>query len=134
MSYTCPKCGSVSQSTQDEINKYCGHCHVFEPDAEVATLRQIMLIPVKHEGMPSHVRRAARAAITVRHTMMACPLCKQDCWIGPVQRVVLEAGFGDAACSICMVAMAETDDAMRRALYSPVAVNPGIEQERRRLL
>jgi hypothetical protein len=35
MSYTCPACGSTSQSADDERNRYCGRCHRFEDDLQL---------------------------------------------------------------------------------------------------
>jgi ribosomal protein S27AE len=32
--YTCPKCGRASHHPEDLRNRYCGHCHEFERQAE----------------------------------------------------------------------------------------------------
>lgn len=32
MSFTCPICNMTSYNKNDEINRYCGNCHVFIDD------------------------------------------------------------------------------------------------------
>ena len=38
----CPKCGMVSRNTNDVTHRYCGNCHAFHDDLEIAKQRIAM--------------------------------------------------------------------------------------------
>jgi hypothetical protein len=33
-SFTCPRCGRTSHHPMDALNRYCGACHVFDPEPD----------------------------------------------------------------------------------------------------
>ncbi len=63
MPYTCPHCLWTSNNPNDKINKYCGHCHVFNEDEfEPTSFQRVLIRGLLHPQDPYQGMRAAVAS------------------------------------------------------------------------
>jgi hypothetical protein len=73
-------------------------------------------------------RPDVRSPVTIEHTLVPCPSCGTDGWIGPKQRVAAVLGAGTVLCVLCMV----KDPELMGAAWEYRSLNPGIEDVPRR--
>lgn len=67
--------------------------------------------------------------VTTEHSLIQCPRCDRDCWIGPKQRVMATLGGGEALCVFCIF----SDPGLKeQATWPIVAINPRIDEVPRR--
>lgn len=63
-----------------------------------------------------------QSPISIEHSLINCPRCEQQGWIGPKQRLLAEAGGGDVICLPCIAADPGAP------MLEVVALNPDIRR------
>ena len=85
----------------------------------------LMVIPVEATHDPEMAK--FRSPISIEHTLIQCPRCNRDCWIGPKQKLMHALAGHDILCMNCVVA----DPTIN--LNAVVTANLGIEDVPRRV-
>lgn len=85
----------------------------------------IMVIPAEATKMPELAD--FRSPISIEHTLITCPRCRRDSWIGPKQKLMHVLNGQEILCMICVV----EDRTIN--MHGVVAANMGIEDVPRRV-
>jgi hypothetical protein len=81
-------------------------------------------------GLENHPGLAGmQSPVTVEHSIIKCPRCERDCWIGPAQRRVVKLGGAEALCVLCMII---DEEVCAQEVLPTIALNPDIDNVPRR--
>lgn len=90
------------------------------------------IILVLNNDLAQDPRIAHVNPVSVEHTLIQCPRCHEDCWIGPQQKCLALAsalnGGPQVRCYKCVLKDPET----RGLLTEMISLNPAIEDAPRR--